>query len=358
MRKEDNAGGRVVLMDGRGECIAGGAGEGEHSREVMGASCTGRDDRSDGMGTSRGRDDRSAGMGTGTGRDDRSAGMGTGTGRDDRSAGMGTGTGRHDQPDAGMDGQEVCRPKVLVIAGYDQSAGAGVLSDVKTLEAHSVYGYAVCTGFTFQNEKTIRRLEWFSDEEVFEQIDLCFESTGFDWVKMGITRSMQQALNIFHHLRQHNPAIRMVMDPVIRASSGAAFWTLGNGREDWEEILASCYLLTPNWEEMGWLYPGDDIQKRCALLTQSGKTNIYLKGGHHPHRPGQDFLWSQGEVRVLKPEPGLQEVYPKHGSGCVMASALTANLALGYSLYEAACRSKKYIHRFLTSNTTTLGWHH
>ena len=35
-----------------------------------------------------------------------------------------------------MEGSE--RPRVLVVAGYDQSAGAGVLSDVKTLEAHSV----------------------------------------------------------------------------------------------------------------------------------------------------------------------------------------------------------------------------
>ncbi len=38
------------------------------------------------------------------------------------------------------------RPKVLVVAGYDQSAGAGVLADIKTLEAHGVYGYAVITG--------------------------------------------------------------------------------------------------------------------------------------------------------------------------------------------------------------------
>ena len=51
------------------------------------------------------------------------------------------------------------RPRVLVVAGYDQSGGAGVLADVKTLEAHSVYGYAVCTGLTFQNERVIHRVQ-------------------------------------------------------------------------------------------------------------------------------------------------------------------------------------------------------
>jgi hypothetical protein len=79
------------------------------------------------------------------------------------------------------------RPRVLVVAGYDQSAGAGVLSDVKTLEAHGVYGYAVCTGFTFQNERTISRIQWFSGEEITEQIDICYAAAPFDWVKMGIT---------------------------------------------------------------------------------------------------------------------------------------------------------------------------
>src|SRR3978361_611138 len=94
------------------------------------------------------------------------------------------------------------RANVLVVAGYDQSAGAGVLSDVKTLEAHGVYGYAVCTGFTFQNEREIRRVQWFSVEEIIEQIDLCFAAASFGWVKIGITPSMRVAAEIITHLRQ------------------------------------------------------------------------------------------------------------------------------------------------------------
>lgn len=78
------------------------------------------------------------------------------------------------------------RPRVLVVAGFDQCGGAGILADIKTLEAHSVYGYAVCTGLTFQNARTISRVHWYDERDIFEQIDLCFETGGFDWVKMGI----------------------------------------------------------------------------------------------------------------------------------------------------------------------------
>jgi hydroxymethylpyrimidine/phosphomethylpyrimidine kinase len=260
------------------------------------------------------------------------------------------------------------RASVLVVAGYDQSAGAGVLSDVKTLEAHGVYGYAVCTGFTFQNEREIRRVRWFSPEEVFEQIDLCFASAMFDWVKIGITPSMGGAKDIIAHLRRHNRDVKVILDPVIRASSGMEFW---KGNDNWEEVAASCYLLTPNWEEIGWLYPGEDVMERCRALTREAGNSIYLKGGHHPELPGRDYLWSRGELSVFDAMTGNGEwltdgvgamidgraIYPKHGSGCVLSSSLAANLALGFCLAEAAVYSKRYVERFLTSNKTLLGWH-
>lgn len=244
------------------------------------------------------------------------------------------------------------RPRVLVVAGYDQSAGAGVLSDIKTLEAHGVYGYAVVTGLTFQHERVIRRVEWLALKDVFEQIDVCYDSAGFDWVKMGITPSMGAAGAIIDHIRQRNPRAKVVLDPVIRASSGQVFW---EDLQAWEQVAGKCYLLTPNWEEIGWLYPGEDIAARCAALTSGSGVNMYLKGGHNPACPGRDFLWKEGEVEELDALPG--EYTPKHGSGCVLSSALAANLALGYPLPVAAERAKRYIERFLSSNTTLLGWH-
>jgi hydroxymethylpyrimidine/phosphomethylpyrimidine kinase len=247
------------------------------------------------------------------------------------------------------------RPKVLVVAGYDQSAGAGVLSDIKTLEAHGVYGFAVVTGLTFQNERMIRRVDWLSYKDIFDQIDVCFDSAAFDWVKIGITQSMEMAEAIIDHLRGYNPAVRIVLDPVIRASSGQEFW--GELTNEWVSLAARCFLITPNWEEIGWLYSGEAIEASCAELSSLPGCHIYLKGGHNEEFPGRDYLWSDGEVEVLDPMVSSGEVYPKHGSGCVLSSALTANLALGYPLPIAAERAKRYVERFLTSNKTLLGWH-
>jgi hydroxymethylpyrimidine/phosphomethylpyrimidine kinase len=248
------------------------------------------------------------------------------------------------------------RPNVLVIAGYDQSGGAGVLADIKTLEAHGVYGYAVCTGLTFQNERIITRVQWCTEKEIFEQIDLCCQSARFDWAKIGIGRSVAMIGSILRHLREFNPAIKIVLDPVIRASSGRDFWE-GIDREGFESVAGQTYLLTPNWEEIGWLYPGREVLDCCRALSLSASCNLYLKGGHNPEHPGRDYLWSNGTVQVLEPAAGGGVVFPKHGSGCVLASSLAANLSLGYPLSLAAERSKIYIGQFLTSNKTLLGWH-
>lgn len=248
------------------------------------------------------------------------------------------------------------RPNVLVIAGYDQSGGAGVLADIKTLEAHGVYGYAVCTCLTFQNERVITGLRWCTEQEIFEQIDLCFQSARFDWVRIGICRSVAMIGSILRHLREHNPDVKVVLDPVIRASSGRDFWE-GIDREGFEDLVRQTYLLTPNWEEIGWLYPEREVQDCCRSLSLSTGCNFFLKGGHNPEMPGRDYLWSNGVVQVLEPALDEGTVFPKHGSGCVLASSLTAYLSLGYPLPLAAERAKLYIGKFLTSNKTLLGWH-
>jgi hydroxymethylpyrimidine/phosphomethylpyrimidine kinase len=245
------------------------------------------------------------------------------------------------------------RPKVLVVAGYDQSGGAGVLADVKTLEAHGVYAYAVCTALTFQNERKISRVDWMTEQDVLEQIELCFASADFVWAKIGITPSLEAAGSIIRHLKRLSPQVKVVLDPVIRATSGQEFWT--GDHDAWETVAEQCFLVTPNWEEIGWLYPGGEVMERCGELSRRG-CHIYLKGGHHPGKPGRDLLWTNGEVNILDPA-GEGVVYPKHGSGCVLASSLAGNLALGHPLPVAARLAKRYTEIFLRSNQTLLGWH-
>ena len=71
---------------------------------------------------------------------------------------------------------------------------------------------------------------------------------------------------------------------------------------------------------------------------------------------GVDYLYTENEVYQLLPKTG--ECYEKHGSGCVLSAAITANLALEQNLKTACEQAKIYTENYLQSNPTKLGFHH
>jgi len=139
-------------------------------------------------------------------------------------------------------------------------------------------------------------------------------------------------------LKQHNPEICIVWDPVLKASAGFAFHNEVHAQQ-----LESIDLITPNYEE--W--------QRLSLPVSN--TAVLLKGGHRPDATGTDTLYEGNECIVI--EPGVDKVFPKHGSGCVLSASITAWLAKGESLRDACRNAKRYIETFLNSNETLLGYH-
>lgn len=67
------------------------------------------------------------------------------------------------------------------------------------------------------------------------------------------------------------------------------------------------------------------------------------------------MLWINKKLDILHPKEIT--AFGKHGSGCVLSSALTAYLALGHSAAKAAELAKAYTYQFLISNDRNLGYH-
>lgn len=276
------------------------------------------------------------------------------------------------------------RTHILVLAGYDPSGGAGILADVKTAENNGVYAHAVCTAVTFQNSKRVTRIDWFTPQDISRQIALCCEDACFEWVKIGAVQGpemFRQLLDCLDRQRLASPErpgarAKVIWDPILVSSSGTPFMT-GLTAAAFEAFLPRVFMVTPNLPELLTLYPGEDPQAVCRRL--SAKTAIYLKGGHDDSHPGQDRLFLNGKCHVLP--AGRVETFAKHGSGCVLSAALTANLALAAAaefpegapvgttfgtrrtdlsdsiVREAATRSKHYTEAFLSSSPGLLGTH-
>lgn len=119
-------------------------------------------------------------------------------------------------------------------------------------------------------------------------------------------------------------------------------------------MLKNCDFITPNYNEIKALFSEKTIEETIEFISE--KTNIYLKGGHREDKKGWDEVYHSKIVKMNIP-PIANSVYQKHGSGCVLSSALAVNLSLDIPLEDACKNVKKYIEEFLNSNETLLGTH-
>lgn len=245
------------------------------------------------------------------------------------------------------------RNHILTIAGHDPSGGAGITSDIKTFEAHGLYGLSVCTAITIQNDSDFKACSWVSTADILAQIEVLFERFQIDVVKIGIVASWESLQLILIKLHDLNPELKIVLDPILKASAGFDFHG-NNQKKVMDSIWKHCFIVTPNYNEIQELYPEKTVEETLTHMTDF--TTIYLKGGHRRDKKGWDEIY-QKQMDVITIPPKATQVFDKHGSGCVLSSALASNLALGNDLEKACKQAKYYTEQFLNSHASLLGTH-
>lgn len=246
------------------------------------------------------------------------------------------------------------RPFVLSIAGFDPSGGAGILADCKTFEQHQVYGLAINTANTIQTENHFHEIEWTSLEFTIRSVERLFKTYPIKAVKIGIVPSLFYLRTIVTLIREISSATKIVWDTVVKSSTTFDFLEIKN-YESLKIILNDIDLITPNYNEIIKLSQEQTDPESIAEMLSEYCT-VLLKGGHNPNELGVDYLYTKDQFYRL--EPHSIKVYEKHGSGCVLSSAITANLAEGENILNACQIAKIYIENYLLSNQTKLGYHH
>jgi hydroxymethylpyrimidine/phosphomethylpyrimidine kinase len=246
--------------------------------------------------------------------------------------------------------QHHIKPYALSIAGFDPSAGAGVLADVKAFEANGVYGMAVVSALTWQNDRQFDKVEWVPVEQIEEQIAVLLRRFAIRFIKIGLIENIEVLDRLIRYLKANTEDPIIIYDPIIKASAGFTFHL---EPQLFHDVLQQVYCITPNIPEAEWLYGKSELNDK--LETQSQSLNIYLKGGHSDKSSITDLLFVQDHTYVFAQD--RLEYGAKHGSGCVLSAALTAQLALGHELPVAAENANRYTHQFLASSNTLLGHH-
>lgn len=226
----------------------------------------------------------------------------------------------------------------MSIAGVDPSAGAGVLTDIKTFQAIGVYGCGVVTALTAQNPYNFFSIEPVSTEYIEEQIDSVMDSYDIEFVKTGMLYSPEIIKLVSEKIKEYD--LKAVVDPVMVATSGGDLT-----KEDIAEalnryLLPNAILTTPNVSEAERL-TGVEIKSEADAVEASEKIkcNSIVTGGH---LDGVNVINIDGEVTIVKQD--LIETDNLHGSGCNLSSAITAYLAENNDLLTSVRKSLDYVY--------------
>src|SRR5665647_1743400 len=240
-------------------------------------------------------------------------------------------------------------PFCLTLAGFDPTAGAGVLADIKTFESFGVYGMGIITSNTFQTDNEFIDVQWVDVTDILGQMELLMKKYKFKALKIGLIKDFDTLLQVIRLARELSPDIYIVWDPILKSSSGFNFHSKQSLQLRY--LVDYCSLITPNWNEFETLWDIDPTK----FSTDKTTSSILLKGGHRKEKTGCDVLYSAGQSMEIAGNSFHGK--SKHGTGCVLSSAITANLAKGANLLESCTSAKRYVEKFILSNDSNLGYH-
>jgi hydroxymethylpyrimidine/phosphomethylpyrimidine kinase len=243
-------------------------------------------------------------------------------------------------------------PRVLAIAGSDSGGGAGIQADLKTMLALGVHGMTVVTAVTAQNSLGVQGYWELPPDAVRAQLASVLGDIGADAIKTGMLASPAIVHAVCDELApavspaaQPSGPVPLIVDPVAVSKHGDSLLSKGTVAAIRERLLPLATMVTPNLPEAE-LLSGVPITDEADMLTAArvigamGPRWVLVKGGHLPGNP-VDLLVS--DTRVIRCPGRRIPSRHTHGTGCTLASAIAAELALGADLPRAVAAAREYV---------------
>lgn len=264
----------------------------------------------------------------------------------------------------------------LTIAGSDPSGGAGLQADLKTFSALGVYGSSAVVAVVDENTVGVYGVHPVPVNFVEGQIRSVLSDIGADAVKIGMLHSSELIRGVLHTLQEYPDVRRIVLDPVMVATSGDALLQPEAVDTLRSELIPYADVITPNLPEASILLGEtldhqDQLEDAARALSRmnDSRVSVMLKAGHlETDRLVDIFYNAQSDTFLRLASPKLPTANT-HGTGCTLSSAIAACLAKdpgaastsradrAAALDRAATAAKDYIAAAITAGADYLIGH-
>ena len=215
------------------------------------------------------------------------------------------------------------------------------------MAVHRIFGVSAITALTVQSTQGVRRVEPVPTETVRKSLECLTEDIEIAGAKIGMLATSDIVVTVAQWLRGAGiPRERVVLDPVLRSSSGKDLLEAEGVEAIRRELLPFVGWVTPNLDELHMLVGGgvagrEEIAgaaRRLAALAPG--LSVVVTGGDVD--PPDDFLLTAAGEEAWFPGHRV-ETTSTHGTGCVFSSALLCRLLAGDGPAEAVRAAKEFV---------------
>lgn len=230
-------------------------------------------------------------------------------------------------------------PNVLCLSGHDPSGGAGLQADIEAIAAQGAHAAGVLTCLTRQDTRNAYGVTPLDAGEFAAQIEILEADMRFAAFKVGVVGSAAQ-VEVIAELVHRHPDVPLVVDPVLQAAGGATLAADPVARALSAHLFERATCLTPNAAEASLLCKGETDPDVCGRHLGARTEWVLITGGDESGDTVINRLYRAGEPAGHRTYTRLPGRY--HGSGCTLASALAARLALGDDVPTAMAAAQDY----------------
>lgn len=253
--------------------------------------------------------------------------------------------------EAAFESMDGSRPGVcLAVGGSDSCAGAGIQADLRVFASLGVRGCSAITALTAQNPARVLRVEPVPLAQFDAELHAISDYYAIVAVKTGMLTSAGHVATLLAWLDVQAPDAALVVDPVMRSSSGKALLDDAGAAALKQALAPRATLLTPNLDEAAVLLerPVTNQESDAAALAGMLGCHVLLKGGHGEGESLADVLaWPDGRTHRFEHPRRQVDDARLHGTGCRLAAAIAAFLARGETLEAAVSGAIGYLQQDL-----------
>lgn len=238
---------------------------------------------------------------------------------------------------------------MLTIAGFDPSSGAGVTADLAVFAAEGYFGTACVTALTVQSTVGVRAVEAVAAQVVAETLECLWSDLPASGIKIGMLATPEVVEVVAEFLKRvRTPGLVVVLDPVVRSSSGRELLNCEGIEVMKGRLLPLVDWVTPNLGELAVLTgakaeTAEEMQAGAmALRARYPGLGVVVTGGHLAGNAVDDFVVApDGSTTWLRGERLASRA--THGTGCAFSSSLVCGLSCGLTGVEAARGAKTFV---------------